>query len=330
MEEYIGACLDSLIVPEIDNLDILVINDGSKDNSSTIAREYERRYPNSIKVVDKDNGNYGSCINRGLKEAKGKFVKILDADDTFDKNLFSHYIRLLSESDADAVVNDYVQVDTEGKALKRLSFDTLNPNIVSPVKELIDQFPYDSMAMHAIAFRTYIFNSIEYHQSEGISYTDDEWIFIPFIGVKTIQYFSLPIYRYLIGRQGQTIDQQIVLHKIDHIARIVSKMIELYETSGTLDKFHDKYLIHRIERKKNILYYLCIIFNNKVRGVDIRDFDSELKIKHPFFYNLFENDTIRIFKLLRIKHIKIWRDSGFNAYPLKLVRFWVKLLNILK
>ena len=85
MEPYLRHCLDSLIIDKgMDELEVFVINDGSKDRSSKIAREYQDKYPNTFYVIDKVNGNYGSCINRGLKEATGKYIKVLDADDCFN------------------------------------------------------------------------------------------------------------------------------------------------------------------------------------------------------------------------------------------------------
>lgn len=77
MEKYLRRCLDSLIIDEegMKQLEVLVINDGSKDSSSQIAHEYQDKYPDTYRVIDKENGNYGSCINIGLKEAKGKYVK---------------------------------------------------------------------------------------------------------------------------------------------------------------------------------------------------------------------------------------------------------------
>lgn len=83
MQEYLHRCLDSLLVRAdlMDRLEVLVVNDGSKDNSSAIAHEYEAKYSQTIRVIDKENGNYGSCVNRGLVEAQGKYIKVLDADD---------------------------------------------------------------------------------------------------------------------------------------------------------------------------------------------------------------------------------------------------------
>lgn len=97
MEKYLINCLTSLIVHEklMKKLEVLVVNDGSKDKTSEIAHRFEKQYPDTFRVIDKKNGNYGSCINRGLKEANGQFIKILDADDTFETSNFSKYLDFL-------------------------------------------------------------------------------------------------------------------------------------------------------------------------------------------------------------------------------------------
>ena len=109
MQDYLRRCLDSLIVPEeqMMQLEVLVVNDGSKDNSSAIAHEYQDKYPGTFRVIDKENGNYGSCVNRGLKEASGKYIKILDADDWFDNDTLAQYLIYLTALDVDLVLTDF-------------------------------------------------------------------------------------------------------------------------------------------------------------------------------------------------------------------------------
>lgn len=128
MEKYLRHCLDSLIVSNMDKVEVLVINDGSKDSSSAIAHEYQDKYPQTFRVIDKENGNYGSCINRGLKEATGKYVKVLDADDWFDNESFKHYISDISNIDADLIITDYNFVDDKGNKSK-VSYNL--PSVVS-------------------------------------------------------------------------------------------------------------------------------------------------------------------------------------------------------
>lgn len=103
MERYLAKCLDTLVISDenMGLLEVLVVNDGSKDASGRIAHWYEGKYPATFRVIDKENGNYGSCVNKGLQEAKGKYVKVLDADATFAREEFNGYVDFLKETDAD-------------------------------------------------------------------------------------------------------------------------------------------------------------------------------------------------------------------------------------
>ena len=95
MEKYLDKCLTSLLFNDKDllkQLEVLVVIDGSKDRSSLIAHSYEKKYPETFRVIDKENGTYVSCIKRGLKEATGKYIKILDADDSFDTTNLRSFI----------------------------------------------------------------------------------------------------------------------------------------------------------------------------------------------------------------------------------------------
>ena len=176
MEKYLRRCLDSLIIDEegMKQLEVLVINDGSKDSSSQIAHEYQDKYPDTFRVIDKENGNYGSCINRGLKEATGKYVKVLDADDWFDNKNFSKYVTFLNSVDCDMILTSFNRVDSDGNLIKTTTWE-VNDN-----KEFnVDILPLVNIEMHAITYRTEILISMNYSQTEGISYTDTEWSIIP-------------------------------------------------------------------------------------------------------------------------------------------------------
>ena len=124
MEEYLRSTLDSLIVPESESkkLEVLIINDGSKDNSSAIGHEYQENYPDIFRIIDKENGNYGSCVNRGLAEARGKYIKILDADDSFNNDNFLLLLKKLESCDADVVITDYTLVTPEKKVIEHNTF----------------------------------------------------------------------------------------------------------------------------------------------------------------------------------------------------------------
>ena len=126
MEKYLDKCLTSLIVGDFElmrRLEVLVVIDGAKDRSSEIAHSYENKYPDTFRVIDKENGNYGSCINRGLKEATGKYIKVLDADDSYNSSAFQRYLNALKTLDVDLVINNYTIVNECGQAVSRHNRD---------------------------------------------------------------------------------------------------------------------------------------------------------------------------------------------------------------
>ena len=122
MQDYLRRCLDSLIVSEeqMNKLEVLVINDGSKDNSSAIAHEYQDKYPDTFRVIDKGNGNYGSCINRGLKEATGKYIKVLDADDHFENKSLEEVLNMMLRIDVDLFLTDFCIISANDVVTKKV------------------------------------------------------------------------------------------------------------------------------------------------------------------------------------------------------------------
>ena len=108
MEKYLNRCVDSLLALDIlDDIEIIIVNDGSKDATLSIANQYKVQYPNSVVVIDKPNGHYGSTVNAALKVATGKYFRILDADDWFDTEAFVVFVNKLKDIDVDCVYTNF-------------------------------------------------------------------------------------------------------------------------------------------------------------------------------------------------------------------------------
>lgn len=304
MEKYLQHCLDSLIVPNMDEVEVLVINDGSKDASSAIAHRYQNKYPKSFRVIDKENGNYGSCINRGLHEATGKYIKVLDADDSFNSKSFNEYIKILSAIDTDLVLNDHQIVDENGNNRKYNNISGAIPyEVFSFTRHPV--FP----SMHGVAYKTENLKSIGYHQTEGISYTDQEWIYWPMSTVKTAYYIPKPLYRYLIGREGQTMDPKVISKALPQELKILERMASLWEM------YHDKWKESLMYMETKLKTWEYLIFNKAVRYGDreekkmFQSFDSKLVYKYPSYYQL--SKTFLLGEKLRFPYLWYWRK--FNT-----------------
>lgn len=308
MEKYLPKCLDSLIVKDenMHLLEVLVVNDGSKDSSLKIARTYEEKYPQSFRVIDKENGNYGSCINRGLKEATGKYIKVLDADDSFDKSSLNDFISFLESHDADLFITDFQQVHDDGDIIlqKKCPFPS------NEVLNLSDYFLsnyFKHLQMHSVTYKRENLINIGYIQTEGISYTDAQWVFLPISTVKTMYYCPIMLYNYLIGREGQTVAKDVFDKSLPQLMRMTIGRIKMYENYHLYDSKYSQYFISKLsETLKYIYRYILVVDNHLID--DLRQFDFEIKDASISYYNYSNN--IVIFDKVPFKIVKMWREMG--------------------
>lgn len=237
MEKYLRRCLDSVIIDKekMKLLEVLVINDGSKDSSSAIAHEYQDKYPDTFRVIDKENGNYGSCINRGLKEATGRYLRILDADDSFDSNMLQKLLdNILSLSqDVDMICTNFAVYNENNTLLSIHQFKDIPYNRIINISEIdfLNTNQTYMVAMHAITYRTQLLLENSYYQQTGISYTDVEFVFIPMIYTEKVIFFNLTLYRYLIGRIGQTVAQKPTKARTEQYFKVAHRLLGLYKTN---------------------------------------------------------------------------------------------------
>lgn len=317
MEKYLSKCLSSLIV-ENENLqntlEIIAVIDGATDNSSSIAHLFQKKYPGILKVIDKENGNYGSCINRGLIEASGKYIRILDADDSFNKENFARYLQILSSIDADLILSDYNLVDNNGNILERRSFD-LETMITTDIVKVLK--PVSELEMHAITYKRQILLDIGYRQTEGISYTDTEWAFIPLMAVNTVCYVNLQIYNYLVGRPGQTMDISVLRKSMPQMMTVYKRLMQIYKSSH-LDAHKNSILFdHRIDGFVERTYGQTL-YNKVLDKNELKRLDDMVKKYKPVLYEALENLNDGY-----VWYVKQWRrhDYSLPLYYWLIVRF---------
>lgn len=279
MQDYLRRCLDSLIVPkeQMKQLEVLVINDGSKDNSSAIAHEYQDKYPDTFRVIDKENGNYGSCVNRGLKEATGKYIKILDADDWFDTQNFNEYMKFLCITDADLIVNDFCMVNKEGHIIRKCFYGLPKMDVFN--EKIRKVFNRKNLQMHGVAYKLKNILDMNYTQTEGISYTDQEWIYTPLMNVNTVASFDKIVYQYLIGRAGQTMSPATLKKGVLQNQQCVLAIMRSYVKSRNIqNQFISFYLYDQAIVSLRTVYSSYLL---KYKDIDIeglKDFDTQLKL----------------------------------------------------
>ena len=228
VEKYIESALTSLIVPEImDRLEVMVIDDGSSDSTYEKASVYEKKYPQTFRVVHKENGGWGSTVNKGIELAKGKFFRQLDGDDQYMTESLQDYIDFLDKCDADLVISPYVVfVDDTGDIANRFEYSLANDTEAKAITDLTLEY---NLSMHSAAIRTELLKKNNVLITEHCFYTDSEYMIRAFMHVRTYAYFDQVIYRYRIGREGQSMSiKSMITHKEDQML-VLKKMLSLYD-----------------------------------------------------------------------------------------------------
>lgn len=313
MEKYLDKCLTSLIVHDEDlmnQLEVLVVIDGAKDRSSEIAHVYQKKHPETFVVIDKENGNYGSCVNRGLKEAKGKYIKVLDADDSFDTLSFKRYLHSLLNIDTDLVINNYSIVNEKGGTISKHN-RSLDANKLYEQKDILPYLTSNYLAMHEVAYKVSLLREHNYVQTEGISYTDQEWVLFPVAWAKTVSYINENIYLYLVGREGQTVSSSVASRSVGHSVIRIKNTISLYNKYQEKDDLSGQYVKKRIVSESERIYLRYIYMGRDVLDInELKSFDQEVKDNNLEIYNALENEKLAGF--IPFRYIAEWRKGNLS------------------
>ena len=227
VSEYLDHTVTSLITEEsvLDKIEIIIVNDGSKDRTSEVAHHYAERYPESVIVIDKENGGYGSTINASLAVAKGKYYKLLDGDDYYYTQNLRGFLEFLENSSADLVVAPYFQM--------RGSEATLiddHQDITGEAKDFQSLVLNNhTFLMHEISIRTEQFRSINQSITEKCFYTDLEYVYYAIASANSVARYDKPIYCYQLGIEGQSVSLSGIRKHYRDFPTVARRIFSFYE-----------------------------------------------------------------------------------------------------
>lgn len=205
VEAYLEEGLESFIHPEImEDIEVLIVNDGSSDATEAIGKQYELRYPQTFRVITKENGGHGSTINRGIKEAKGMYFKVVDGDDWVDTENFCRLVKMLKRVDVDVLGSNYTMIDDRTKRPAKLQeqpFKGLEYGRVYTFEEIVGK---TTVPMHAMTIKTELLRKMRVQLDEHMFYVDMEYITFPMPYVKTFLFIEPSVYRYRLGLPNQS------------------------------------------------------------------------------------------------------------------------------
>lgn len=310
VEKFLNQTLDSFIDEKIlSDIEVLIVDDGSKDCTVAIGKTYEGRYPQTFRVISKVNGGHGSTINRGIEEASGAYFKVVDGDDWVNTEDFVIFVERLKSCSADYVVTNYYEVYENTREEKAKNFPMLKEAKRGRYFNFDDIADKVQLPMHALVIKTKILQEHNIRLDEHCFYVDVEYILYPIPYVHTIVYFDLYIYMYRLAQQTQSVSiQGYQKHIQNHMDVIMN-----------LTRFADKYKKHSSNTKKvdyigkriaqMIGDQITIFMSYPVKNKEIKEkfmaFDQELNKHSEWIYQLSAKES---------GTLSLLRKTGFMGY----------------
>lgn len=224
-QAYMRNCIESLLVGGED-VEIIVVNDGSKDDTGKIADEYAAKYPTIVKAVHQENGGHGEAVNAGLRNATGVYYKVVDSDDWVNEQAFKKILKKLKEfheknEDIDMMISNYVY-EKEGKKHKKV----IHYRSALPQNQVFDWDAVKNfqigqyILMHSVIYRTQMLKECGLELPKHTFYVDSIFVFHPLPYVKKMYYMDVDFYRYYIGRTDQSVNEKVMMGRIDQQLRV--------------------------------------------------------------------------------------------------------------
>ena len=247
-QEYMRNCVDSLLKGGED-VEILIVDDGSKDDTLKIAKEYEEKYPTIVKAIHQENKGHGGAVNTGLAHATGLYFKVVDSDDWLNEEAFRKAIEVLKQcvrgpKTLDLLICNYVyeKVGAKRKTVMRYR-SALPQNKIFGWDDVRPLGTSHYLLMHSLIYRTSLLRECGMKLPEHTFYVDNLVAFIPLPYVKTMYYLDVNFYRYFIGRADQSVNEKVMIGRIDQQIRVNKLMIDYLGEQKGLSKHLRKYMI---------------------------------------------------------------------------------------
>ena len=262
--EYMRNCIESLL-PGGEEVEIIIVDDGSqKDNTLEIAREYESKYPTICRAIHQENGGHGEAVNTGLRNAKGVFFKVVDSDDWVDGDAYREVLstlrRFVQENEQlDMLVTNFVYEKQGAKHKKTMRYRHALPAGEVLTWEQVKHFKLGQyILMHSVIYRTQMLRDAGLSLPAHTFYVDNIFVYQPLPHVKTLYYLDVNFYRYYIGREDQSVNEKIMISRIDQQLLVTKLMLGYYDVNKIMPVRLRKYMVKYLEIMMTISSILAI------------------------------------------------------------------------
>lgn len=237
-QDYMERCIDSLVKGGED-VEVLIIDDGSSDNTGVIADRYEAVYPGIVKAIHQENGGHGAGVNKGLELAQGLYYKVVDSDDWLDADAYDRLLSKIKEYDResrpDLFICNYIYDHLEEGTSRRMHYRNVFPADTACTWNEINHFhPSQYLIMHALVYRTEVLRESGIRLPEHTFYVDNLFAYQPLPYVKSIYYMDIDLYHYFLGREDQSVNEKMLMRRIDQqikVTELVAHCMDLQKVA---------------------------------------------------------------------------------------------------
>lgn len=302
--EYMDKCIESLLACDDgrNDIQIVIVDDGStKDDTPAKADAWQTEYPETILAVHQPNGGHGQAVNTGLKNAEGRYFKVVDSDDWLDPDAMRDVMRYLRRQcelrDAtDLVVANYVYEKVHEGTRTVIRYKNVFPVEEEFSWEEVGRFnPSQYLLMHSVIYRTELLCDMGLELPQHTFYVDNIFVYVPLPHVKSIYYLDVDMYRYFIGREDQSVNESVMMGRIDQQLKVTRIMIDAVALP---DAVEEKRLERYMENYLSMMMCICSIFLRMINTPEAEEkrdaIWAYLKEHNPGVYNRVKNSVLNL------------------------------------
>lgn len=317
VEKYLKKCLQSFLDQKIlGDIEVIIVDDGSKDKTASIAGDFIERYPQTFRLIRKDNGGHGSAINVGTNAASGKYLKVVDADDWVVTENLALFVRKLKSCESDVVLTPYHQVDMDmgEKTIWKMYLEEYERNYT--LEDVVANWKsFDRcLAFHGICYNRLFYQKHRYELPEKIFYEDHEYTTIPCSYATSIYPIDIFLYQYMVGNAEQSVSVINRLKRMSHVEKVTEDLIRHYNNHAEFSEAAKEYIYKKTEGVI-LSYYVagCIMNPKKTEGrKDCIRYNEMIRAMNSEFYN----------RVSRKSNMYMWMNRLRISFP-----FYEKMLH---
>ena len=292
-QDYMEHCVETLLKGGED-VEILIVDDGSKDHTAEIADDYMKRYPTIVRAIHQENGGHGEAVNTGIANATGVYFKVVDSDDWVDDDAYQKILETLRKSIAgettlDMLISNFVYEKQGARRKKVMRYAIALPQDRIFTWSEMHKMPKGKyLLMHSVIYRTELLRECGLHLPAHTFYVDNLFVYQPLPHVKTMYYLDVNFYRYFIGREDQSVNEKNMIKRIDqqlYVNKLMLKSVDLYSLK---DKNMRNYMFNYLEIVTVVSTMMCL-----------RSGTEENMEKKRELWTYMKDNDLRVFHKLR-------------------------------